>query len=56
MSNRANVSAMIRSVEVGQDYVVQGHSDGKPLAIVLPYEKYEDLIRAYAQLQVDGKR
>ncbi|AEK09661.1 hypothetical protein PBI_MOZY_47 [Mycobacterium phage Mozy] len=56
MSTRTNVSAMIRSVEDGNDYVIQGKGGGKPLAIVLPYEKYEDLIAAYAELQIDGRR
>lgn len=56
MANRANVSAMIRDVEAGNDYVIQSKGGGKPLAIMLPYGKYEELIRAYAQLQIDGKR
>jgi prevent-host-death family protein len=41
-STRANVSAMIRNVQSGEDYIIQ--RSGKPVAIVLPYEKYEGLM------------
>lgn len=53
---RKNVSAMIRSVAAGDDYIIQSKDGGKPLAIVIPYEKYEQLIAGWAQLQLDGKR
>lgn len=53
---RANVSAMIRAVEDGDQFVIEAKDGGKPLAICIPYEKYEDFVKAWAELQIDGKR
>lgn len=54
MGKRENVSGMVRRVEAGEDYVIQG--SGKPLAVVIAYDKYEKLIAAYAERQAEGKR
>ena len=47
---------MIRAVEAGDSYDIVTKDGEKPVAIVIPYEKYEAYIKAWAELQIAGKR
>ncbi|CPT11662.1 Uncharacterised protein [Mycobacteroides abscessus subsp. abscessus] len=50
-----DIDNLWKAIKGGSDYPI-AVGDEKPVAIVVPYEKYTDLLKAWADLQLDGKR